>query len=110
MAAEALSRRAILKNGTLFLAGSLVGGWPLRSLLPAAPTKPALRVGLVTDLHYADKNPSGTRHYRESLAKLREAVERFNAQKVDLVVWWRRAYRFEQPSPRQAACACARSF
>ncbi|HUG17871.1 MAG TPA: metallophosphoesterase [Planctomycetaceae bacterium] len=36
-----------------------------------------LRVGLVTDLHYADKPPAGSRYYRETLDKLAEAGERF---------------------------------
>jgi hypothetical protein len=33
-----------------------------------------LRFGLVTDSHYADADPLGTRFYRESLTKMREAV------------------------------------
>ncbi|WP_404309818.1 metallophosphoesterase family protein [Neorhodopirellula lusitana] len=67
------TRRRFLKNGTLVLATSalasprLVGGDELSTL----------RVGLVTDLHYADKAPAGSRHYRESLAKLSEAAEQF---------------------------------
>jgi len=45
-----------------------------------------LRVGLVTDLHYADKAPSGNRHYRETLAKLEEAATRFGQVKPSFVV------------------------
>jgi predicted phosphodiesterase len=45
-----------------------------------------LRVGLVTDLHYADKPSAGTRHYKESLAKLEEAALRFEQEKPDFVV------------------------
>jgi alkaline phosphatase len=45
-----------------------------------------VRIGLVTDLHYADKPPAGTRHYRETLAKLAEAAKRFEEEKPDLVV------------------------
>jgi predicted phosphodiesterase len=41
-----------------------------------------LRFGLVTDIHYADVEPRGTRYYRESLAKLRECVELMNSEKV----------------------------
>lgn len=36
--------------------------------------KPLLSFGLLTDVQYADANPQGERHYRESPAKLREAV------------------------------------
>jgi alkaline phosphatase len=41
---------------------------------------------MVTDLHYADKPPAGSRHYRESLAKLEEAAAQFQKDKPDLVV------------------------
>lgn len=40
--------------------------------------QPALRLGLVTDVQYADKEPGKTRFYRQSLGKLAEAVEHFN--------------------------------
>ena len=42
--------------------------------------------GLVTDLHYADRPSAGTRYYRETPAKLAEAVERFTQDKIDLMV------------------------
>ena len=48
--------------------------WPAKRLGP-------LHIGLVTDLHYADKPPAGTRHYRETLAKLAEAAEQFEKDK-----------------------------
>ncbi len=76
-----LGRRAFLKGSTLFLAGSL-----LPESLLAAEDKPTLRLGLVTDLHYADKNASGTRYYRESLPKFAEVAKRFDEEKPDLVV------------------------
>ena len=47
---------------------------------------PLLRVGLLTDLHYADRPPVGTRYYRETLSKLRECVNKFNAIGPDFVV------------------------
>lgn len=51
-----------------------------------ADAKPAVRLGLITDLHYADKKPVGSRHYRESLAKLAEAAKQFESLKPDFVV------------------------
>jgi alkaline phosphatase len=47
---------------------------------------PAVRLGLITDLHYADKPPAGSRHYRETIGKLQEAIPRLEAAKVDRVV------------------------
>jgi hypothetical protein len=46
----------------------------------------AVRFGIVTDCHYADADPVGTRFYRESLAKLAECVDRMNAEKVDFLI------------------------
>lgn len=75
-----ITRRAFLQNSTLCLAGF--------SGLQAADSeaKALLKVGLMTDLHYADKPPTKTRFYREALAKLDEAVEVMNREKTALVV------------------------
>ena len=44
--------------------------------LPAvAAQRRPLRFGLMTDMHYADRERSGTRYYRDSMAKIEEAVE-----------------------------------
>jgi len=45
-----------------------------------------VRFGLVTDCHYADADPVGTRFYRESLDKLAECVDRMNAERVDFLI------------------------
>lgn len=82
--AIALGRRAFLKNGSLVLLGAglnLAGSSRL-----SADDSPALRVGLITDLHYADKPSAGTRHYRESLAKLAQAAKQFEIRKPAFVV------------------------
>lgn len=47
---------------------------------------PPARLGLVTDLHYADKPPAINRYYRQSIGKLDEAVAAFNSAKVDAAV------------------------
>lgn len=77
-----LGRRAFLQNGTLTLAAASVSS----SALFADERKSPLRVGLITDLHYADKPPAGTRFYRETLAKLDEAALRFEQEKPAFVV------------------------
>lgn len=76
------SRRAFLQGGTLVLASA--GGHPAQ--LVAQETTPKLRFGLVTDLHYADKVAAGTRHYRETLAKLDEAAVRFEKDQPEFLV------------------------
>jgi len=75
-----LSRRAFLQNSTLLLAGANALS------LFADGKKPLLRAGLLTDLHYADKPPAGTRHYRETLGKLAEAGSQFEKEKPDFIV------------------------
>ena len=55
--------------------------------------RPLVRFGMVTDIHYADKDPDpkpcgvvGRRYYRESLRKLDAAVAVFNARKLDFAI------------------------
>jgi len=77
-----ISRRAFLHHGSLCLAGLGAG-----SILAAEPAaNPLLRIGLMTDPHFADKPAAGSRFYREALAKLDEAVAHFNRTKPDFVV------------------------
>ncbi|NLT69485.1 MAG: alkaline phosphatase, partial [Verrucomicrobiaceae bacterium] len=45
-----------------------------------------VRIGLITDLHYADKDPRGSRHYRDTLLKIAEAGTFFARSDVDFVV------------------------
>lgn len=76
------SRRAVLKQGTLFLlASSMRAGQSLWG--DDSPDN--LKVGLVTDMHYADKPTRGSRHYRETLSKLEAAALRFEKAKPDFI-------------------------
>ena len=73
-----LGRRALLRNGALLLAtGGLARIAEGGSIAACSAPKPALRFAMVTDLHFADKPPQGSRHYRETPVKLAEAAERF---------------------------------
>ena len=77
-----LGRRAFIKNGVLVLSAAAVTP---ASLFSGEP-KPGLTIGLVTDLHYADKAASGTRHYRETPAKLAEAATELAKHKPSFLV------------------------
>ena len=77
-----LKRRAFLRNGALVLASASLAP----QALFAQEEKPQLRIGLVTDLHYADKNAAGSRHYRETLGKLEEAAKQFGKAKPSFIV------------------------
>lgn len=78
-----IGRRAFLQNGTLLLTAAATTNIPQ---LFAEESRTGVRVGLVTDLHFANKAPAGTRHYRESIAKLTEASQLFEKQRTDFVV------------------------
>lgn len=73
-----------MRDGSLFLLSS--GSVASAEADETTKAKRAIRIGLITDLHYADKAPRGSRHYRESLAKLSEAAAQFKKSKPDMVV------------------------
>ncbi len=58
----------------------------LRPADPSASRERPVRFGIVTDCHYADTKPAGTRFYRESLDKLSECVARMNSECVDFLI------------------------
>jgi predicted phosphodiesterase len=76
-------RRTFIRNGTLFLAAAATVDV---SSLFADEENGGLRIGLITDLHHADKPSAGTRHYQETLGKLAEAASRFEEDKMNFVV------------------------
>lgn len=49
-------------------------------------SKAKLSFGIVTDAHYADADPGGSRRYRESISKMTECVKLMNDKKVDFLV------------------------
>ena len=83
---EKKSRREFVSNGILVLAA--VAGLGLQKSIPAANASPSvsLRIGLITDLHHADKPAAGSRFYRETIAKLNSAAEEFQKSRLDFVV------------------------
>ena len=68
------------------LAAGVLDGTSALRLFADEKKQPVLKIGLMTDVHYADKEPGINRFYRESPAKVREAVEKFNAMRADFVV------------------------
>jgi predicted phosphodiesterase len=80
------SRRVFLKSTASVLASSAVLSLSCARQELLSGRRKAVRFGIVTDCHYADADPAGTRFYRESLDKLGECVARMNAEKVDFLV------------------------
>jgi alkaline phosphatase len=78
-----LGRRAFLQNAALVM---LAGSAQTSRLRADQPLSSPLKIGLLTDLHYADKPSAGTRFYRETLRKLEEAARHFEQAQPKFVV------------------------
>jgi len=76
---RSVSRRSWLGAGALLLAAA-------RSGSSAAEEAAELRIGLVTDLHYADKPAAGGRRYRQTPAKLAEAAKTLATERIEILV------------------------
>ena len=70
-----------LSSGVLLLAAGR-----LPEEVVAARKGRGLRFGVITDTHYADREPSGTRHYRDSMLKMQEAIREFNHKNLDFII------------------------
>lgn len=84
-----VTRRTFLKAsvGTVTSTAlwGLAGGCDSKGQLSSSKQR-TMRFGMVTDTHYADADPNGSRFYRETPAKLSECVELMNTQKVDFLI------------------------
>lgn len=76
------NRRTFIKGSTLVIGATALSSFAKAKQQQISP----VRVGLVTDLHYADKPPAGSRHYRETLAKFAEAAEKFQQKELSFLV------------------------
>lgn len=81
-----ITRRRFLKSAAATVIGSgLLSLSCARNGMLTRRQKP-VRFGIVTDSHYADADPVGTRHYRASLTKMSECVAVMNAGEVEFLV------------------------
>ena len=77
-----LSRRKFIGIAGTTAAGLLLSP----KLFAKSGEKPMIRFGMISDIHYADREPAGTRFYRQSLAKVGEAIDQMNREKLDFVI------------------------
>ena len=78
-----VTRRTFINQGSLIIAST--GLCASATAMDLFSDQPALRFGLITDLHYADKGPAGSRFYRETLNKLAVAERQFEKLKPSFV-------------------------
>lgn len=77
-----LSRRKFLG-----IAGTTTAGLMLSpNLFAMSAEKPLIRFGMISDVHYANREPAGIRFYNQSLTKVQEAIDRMNQEKLDFLV------------------------
>lgn len=76
-----ISRRSFVQNSMLVMLSAAAA----RSSFAAEQPR-RVRVGLVTDLHHADKATKGSRYYRDTLGKLTEAIKQFDTDQPDFAV------------------------
>jgi len=69
-----MSRRLWLKTSGFLFALAFTGSTDSN----AVESSDKISIGVITDLHYADRDVAGNRHYRDSVLKIREAVKKFN--------------------------------
>jgi predicted phosphodiesterase len=81
-----ISRRVLLRSAAGALAGTTLASLSCAPGSRSGCNRQPVRFGIVTDCHYADTDPAGTRFYRESLDKLSESVARMNAEDVDFLI------------------------
>jgi len=81
-----IGRRAVLRSAFAVMAGPVATSLSYTCSPASSRGDRPVRFGVVTDCHYADVDPAGTRFYRQSLDKLAECVDRMNAEKVDFLI------------------------
>jgi hypothetical protein len=79
-----VSRRTFLKGSGFVIAGLSIGIPIARDFGIHGQAK--LAFGMVTDAHYADEEPKGSRNYRESLVKMSEFVNLMNDKEVNFII------------------------
>ena len=82
-----MTRRDFLASGGM-VAGGLVATavLPTGCVSPWSAAKRSVRFGVVTDTHYSTRAKWSDRHYGDSLAKMRQAVDAFNAGGLDFAI------------------------
>ncbi len=82
-----IARREFLRRSAAWIGVAGLGRFAASgAAADSAPSGSPFSFGLVSDVHYADAPARGSRHYRDSLVKLQQAVRTFNQRKVAFVI------------------------
>ena len=82
-----ISRRHFLRNSSVLGLATLFPFYSCNSLyVKKGLRKSNVRFGVITDSHYADRSPKGTRYFRDSLSKLKHCISFMNTQELDFLI------------------------
>lgn len=77
-----ISRRSFLGLVGTTAAGILVSP----DLLAKSGQTPLVRFGVLSDVHYANREPAGSRFYGQSLNKVQDCIDQFNRERLDFAI------------------------
>ena len=77
----------ISRRQFIMLSGAATAGLMIPMGIAAVNNSaPLLRFGMLSDIHYADREAAAPRYYRQSLSKVKECVDLMNREKVDFLI------------------------
>jgi len=80
-------KNTISRRKFIGIAGTITAGLFISTDLLAKNIElPIARFGMLSDVHYADRESAGNRFYRQSHSKVKECVELMNQEKVDFLI------------------------
>jgi alkaline phosphatase len=80
-----MNRRTFIKT-SCGISGLMLCRYSDLSASVGGRDKALVRFGMVTDLHYADRETGGSRYYRQSMNKFDEAINIFNKSDLNFVI------------------------
>jgi len=82
-----LKRRELSRRKFIWLSGLAGAGMLFPSRVRQMENhKPLVVFGLLTDVHYADREPARNRYYRQSIEKMNECIAQMNREKPDFMI------------------------
>ncbi|MEO5999754.1 MAG: metallophosphoesterase [Chitinophagaceae bacterium] len=76
-----IHRRQFVATTVTIIAGTCLSG-----LIQGMDQFKPVRFGIVTDIHYAEREPQINRYYKEAIGKVRECIDLMNEQKVEFLM------------------------
>lgn len=79
-----ISRRDFIKAGITLMGAAAIGLPGCNQ--PVMEEENKITIGMLADVHYADRAMRNNRYYRDSLAKVRQCIAEFNLARIDFAI------------------------